>query len=75
LINLSKLHYEVYPMSKNQIMGFIIFNIGLIVSGVFIGKVALKYDIDIMDLLPVFASLLVMVGGLLILSILKVRRN
>ncbi|MBS4025673.1 MAG: hypothetical protein KGZ96_08370 [Clostridia bacterium] len=62
-------------MSKNQIMGFIIFNIGLIVSGVFIGKVALKYDIDIMDLLPVFASLLVMVGGLLILSILKVRRN
>jgi hypothetical protein len=56
-------------------MGFIIFNIGLIFSGVFIGKVALKYDIDIMDLLPVFASLLIMVGGLLVLSFLKDRKK
>jgi hypothetical protein len=61
-------------MSKNQITGFIIFNIGLILSGVFIGRVAYKYDIDVLDLLPVFASLLVMVGGLLILSLLKSRK-
>lgn len=62
-------------MSKNQVMGFIIFNIGLILSAVFIGRVAYKYDIDILELLPVFGSLLIMVGGLLVLSFMRDKKR
>ena len=58
-------------MWKNQITGFIIFNIGLILSAILIGRLAFKYDIDIIELIPVFASMLIMVGGLLILALAK----
>lgn len=58
-------------MSKNQIVGFIIFNIGLVLTGIFTGLLAYKYKIDILDLIPTFGSMLLMVSGLLILSFLK----
>ncbi|MGF7186794.1 membrane protein DedA with SNARE-associated domain [Desulfitispora alkaliphila] len=59
-------------MSKYQIIGFIVFNIGLIFTGVFLGQLAFRYEIEILHLLPLIGSLLIMLMGLITIAFGKV---
>lgn len=52
-------------MSKYQIIGFLVFNIGLILSGYFIWQLAVNYEIDVFHLLPLIFAMLIIIMGLM----------